>query len=272
MGKKQDPFGDKFKAAEKNIPEVLPNPKDGTTAWYAIRIDGRSFSTFTKGCGKPFDSLIKEAFDYSVESIMRDFAGAVCAYYQSDEVSIIFNSGNLPESELWFGGKRDKILSVSASLMTAYFNESYVSDKLASFDARIVMLDSEQDALDYLFWRYLDCKRNAVSSIAHAILGKKAIEGKNHKERKEMTLAEVTKSETIVSGMKPLTLFRLKESPHLIKNLKDLFWPEYLVGSFLSDHSLEDSWCVDFAPDFSRIDSIPKIPALGWAEEVVSWP
>ena len=56
-----------------------------------IRIDGRSFSKFTRGYDKPWDIRIKSSMTAAAEALMADVQGAKIAYLQSDEISILIN-------------------------------------------------------------------------------------------------------------------------------------------------------------------------------------
>src|SRR6478752_5397952 len=114
-----DPLGDKFKAAER-YHESLVKDRGG---YLIVRLDGKAFHTFTRGCEKPFDSGLTNAFDNAVYAMCRESDIPIkFAYTQSDEVSLLIDNRGI---EPWFGGKVQKVVSVTASTMTAYFNAHY---------------------------------------------------------------------------------------------------------------------------------------------------
>ena len=55
----------------------------------AIRVDGRSFHTFTKGFQKPFDEVLIKSMQETAKYMCENIQGAKIAYVQSDEITII---------------------------------------------------------------------------------------------------------------------------------------------------------------------------------------
>jgi tRNA(His) 5'-end guanylyltransferase len=53
-----------------------------------MRIDGKAFHTYTRGCAKPFDAGLMDDMDKTATALCEDIQGAVFAYVQSDEISI----------------------------------------------------------------------------------------------------------------------------------------------------------------------------------------
>lgn len=68
----------------------------------------------------------------------REIQQCMFAHGQSDEVSILLNGWGRANSEVWFGGKIDKINSVAASIFTANFAEiaAYTNRPFGRFDCR----------------------------------------------------------------------------------------------------------------------------------------
>jgi len=159
-----------------------------------IRIDGKAFHTYTKGLKKPFDEDLIEDMNATAEYLCQNIQGTKFAYTQSDEISIFITDFDTLESQLWFDGNVQKITSISASLATAKFNQSVLSReankqlsgsigniesfKLAHFDSRVFQLPTRTEALNYLKWRYMDCERNSVSSVAQTHFSPKELHGK----------------------------------------------------------------------------------------------
>lgn len=164
----------------------------------AVRIDGRAFHTFTRGCDKPFDTALSESFHHATKVLVKE-SGAVIGYTQSDEISLILYQDD-PKSELFFDGKVYKLTSVLASIATAAFNQMWSLTqqaarknakepwdiKPATFDCRVWQLPTKWEAVNMLLWREKDAHRNSVSSAAQSVYSDKELHGKGRAEMHEM--------------------------------------------------------------------------------------
>lgn len=153
-----------------------------------IRIDGRAFHTFTRPFEKPWDRGLHSALIDGANELLMQIAGAVFAYVQSDEVSILV--GSRPVAHTWFGGTHAKITSVSASVMTAAFNRYLLLEgpptrfvlskcggsRWATFDSRVFSI-SAGEVEDYFVWRQRDAIRNSVLTMAQIYLGHREVSG-----------------------------------------------------------------------------------------------
>ena len=54
-----------------------------------IRVDGKAFHTFTRGCDKPFDMNLIRCMDGTAQHMCSKIQGAAFAFVQSDEISIL---------------------------------------------------------------------------------------------------------------------------------------------------------------------------------------
>ena len=81
-----------------------------------IRLDGKAFHTFTRGMERPYDERFMNAMDYTAMHLCLDIQGAVMAYVQSDEISILLTDFDKITTDAWFDGQVQKIVSVSASM------------------------------------------------------------------------------------------------------------------------------------------------------------
>jgi len=88
-----------------------------------MRIDGKTFSTYTKGLNKPFDEGLIEDMQQTAIYLCENIQGAKCAYVQSDEISILITDYDKLTSDAWFDYNIQEMISVSASLATAKFNQ-----------------------------------------------------------------------------------------------------------------------------------------------------
>lgn len=55
----------------------------------AIRIDGKSFHTFTRGFRKPFDEILMKSMQDTMKYLCAHVEGCVLGYTQSDEITLI---------------------------------------------------------------------------------------------------------------------------------------------------------------------------------------
>lgn len=129
MGKiKKDSLGDRQKQYEEVQKHYLV-PKMP----FIIRIDGKAFHTYTRGFVKPFDNVMGAAMKRTMQSLCEDIPGAVFGYTQSDEITIVCKYTDRIKSQAWFGGRVEKIIAITASKATKYFNK-YFRDEVENFE------------------------------------------------------------------------------------------------------------------------------------------
>ena len=173
-----------------------------------IRIDGRAFHTFCRGLKKPYDRIFAESMQATTLNLCKNIEGCKLAYTQSDEISLLLTDYDELETQAWFDKNLQKIVSISASLATLYFNTSfkdlseewwrsnnhlarYISDEdskyfetlcnrkfTATFDSRAFCLPKEEVA-NYYIWRQKDATRNSINSLAQANFSHKSLQGLN---------------------------------------------------------------------------------------------
>jgi tRNA(His) 5'-end guanylyltransferase len=85
-----------------------------------------------------------------------------------------------------------KIVSVSASIFTAHFNDAYKSKsgKLANFDARVFMVPTEDEMLNNLIWRQQDATRNSIQQYTLSMFPHKSIQGLNVSQQQDKMMLE----------------------------------------------------------------------------------
>lgn len=181
-----------------------------------IRLDGRAFHTFTRGLKKPYDEVFINAMKQTVLRLVKEVQNCVFAYTQSDEITLVLVDYKALNTDCWFDNEVQKIVSISASLATIYFNkafEQFANNKLANisddndqdlkyvktlrdtlracpvFDSRVFNVP-ENDVVNAVIWRQQDCIKNSINSVAQSMFTRKQIEGKSGKERVEMMLQE----------------------------------------------------------------------------------
>jgi len=165
----------------ENVPRIKLTPRMPII----IRIDGKSFHTYTKGFNRPWDATVQCAMSLAAIDLVKENIGAEIAYIQSDEISLVLNTYKTFETQPWFDGNVQKIASVSASIATYAFNSIMSTNKRALFDSRCFVVPKE-DVVNYFIWRQQDAIRNSISSLAQSTFPHKLLQGKNAIKMKQM--------------------------------------------------------------------------------------
>ena len=204
---KYETLSDRMKGAYENkyriyLTERLP---------VIIRLDGKSFHTFCRGLKKPFDPLFIKVMQQTMLKLCENISGCKLGYIQSDEISLLLMQDR-NESQPWFDNNLQKIVSVSASMATLYFNKffeeacfDYLGELLklgawnvdendplkeeekyldilseksftATFDSRVFLLPKEE-VNNYFLWRQQDATRNSILSLAQSLYSDKEMKG-----------------------------------------------------------------------------------------------
>lgn len=177
---RKDEFGDRMKAYE--AVHDIRTPKGHPVV---ARIDGRSFSKFTKGLDRPFDA----AMTYSMTETTRALVEATHAkigYTQSDEITLIYEAP--PEGEMFFDGRIAKLTSVLAGIASTEFvlqcpYEYRVRQLRPHFDCRVFAVPTRTEAANALLWRAQDCRKNAIQSVSQSLFSHKELHGKNQADQ-----------------------------------------------------------------------------------------
>lgn len=159
-----------------------------------IRLDGKAFHTYTRDMDKPFDKDLSEVRYQTVKMLVDNVQGCVLGYSQSDEISLLLKDWDTFQSQAWFDNKLQKIVSVVASMCTAYWQQNCNlldgertsgSDKFAGktalFDARAFNVPKE-DVVNYFLWRQIDWERNSIQMLAQSVYSHKQLQGVSCKE------------------------------------------------------------------------------------------
>ena len=180
---KEMSLSDKFKSREAELRSVLPENK-----FYAIRLDGKAFHTFTKQYERPFDNRFMDSMDAAAQFVIDQVVtGALLAYVQSDEITVVFTDKTGKDTQLPFSGKVEKLLSVSASAATGGFMKfDNATNGVPLFDARFTLLEDLGEVLEYMTWRRLDAQKNSVSMAAETLFSHSELKGVGTKERREL--------------------------------------------------------------------------------------
>lgn len=181
-------FGDRMKAYEAYETERYFLPM---LPIYA-RVDGRSFSRFTKNMKRPYDETMSRVMVEVTKRLLEE-THAVIGYTQSDEISLCWYPRSFG-SEVFFGGRVFKMTSSLAALTTGYFlreamhewPERCNGNRVPTFDARIYQLPTLEECANTFLWRERDATKNAISMAAQSVYSHKQLHKKNGSEMQEM--------------------------------------------------------------------------------------
>lgn len=190
----KDTLGDRMKAFEGVWGQVLP-PRMPVM----LRLDGKAFHSYTKGLARPFCPELVEVMNITAQKLCKEIQGAQIAYVQSDEISIFVHNYKTYDAQAWFGGKIQKMVSVSAAIASATFTaESWrlrdpgdtVPNKAslirpACFDSRVYVLP-ESEVCNAFIWRQQDATRNSIQMLARSLYSHRELDHKNTSQLQEL--------------------------------------------------------------------------------------
>jgi len=191
-------LGDRMKHYESfSPPRMMPRQP------VLIRLDGRAFHTWTKGLDRPFDPFFHNAMKATTR-LLAEEANACCAYTQSDEISLVLDPNSdeegryIPNSDVWFDGRRDKINSILAATCSIQFmgrlakssSEVLRNKPSALFDCRCWNVPDRMEAINYLIWREQDAVRNSIQSLGQHLLGHARMNGLKNDAVQELVFQE----------------------------------------------------------------------------------
>lgn len=154
------------------------------------RIDGRSFSSFTRGMVRPYDKTMSDMMIETTKFLVEE-TNANVGYTQSDEISLAWHSTD-HRSQVWFDGRIMKMTSQLAAQATLIFNrlvsERYPQyyNRMASFDARVWQVPNRTEAANMFVWREWDATKNSITMAASHYYSHAELQGKNGAEKQEM--------------------------------------------------------------------------------------
>lgn len=190
-----DSFGDRMKryeaASDFRLPVRLP---------VLLRLDGNSFSAFTKGAKleKPFDRRFERAMDAAATATLA-FTHGLVAYIQSDEITVLLRNDRSHQDEPLLGNRIQKICSLAASTCAVSFDRTLRAEGVEfggapAFDCRAYVLP-HSDVNNAFLWRQRDAFKNCVGSYAFYKLGgagaaTKRLQGVSTAQRQELIFSE----------------------------------------------------------------------------------
>ena len=175
---KADDLGNRMKVYERSYKTII-TPK----LPIIIRVDGKAFHTLTKSFSRPFDYRIENAMSNVALALCSEIDGAVFAYRQSDEVSVLIRNDQSYTTEAWFSNSVQKMVSVAASIAAVTCSQTL--EKTAYFDARVFSLPPSE-VVNYFIWRQQDASRNSIQMLARSLYSHKECHKKNTAQLNEL--------------------------------------------------------------------------------------
>lgn len=177
-----------------------------------IRIDGKTFHTFTRGFNRPFDTILADTMQETMKYLCQNIQGCVLGYTQSDEITLVLVDYKDIDTCAWFDYNIQKCTSVAASMATLAFNRIFTQKvysledntveelryietlknavaKGAMFDARIFNIPKEE-VCNNILWRQQDATRNSIQMVGRANFSDKQMHKKNISEIQDMLMLE----------------------------------------------------------------------------------
>lgn len=191
-----------------------------------IRLDGRSFHTFTRGFKKPFDDILIDTMQQTALYMCQNVQNCVLAYTQSDEISLLLIDYKNLDTQPWFDNRIQKIVSTSAALASITFKEifknniekfgyknipdwdmggtneyltnqqqedlKYIQKLYSAIENKYRGFDSrcfnlsKDEVTNYFFWRQQDCICNSIQMVGQANFAQNELQNKNTASIKEM--------------------------------------------------------------------------------------
>lgn len=166
-------LGDRLKRYE----ETTEGPRLDVALPIYARIDGRSFSKFTRELGR--DQIMSDAMINTMKGLV-DKTHARIGYTHCAEISLVFLADS-PGSNTIFNGRQQKMVSALAALATAIFTNAIPrswAEYLPHFDCRVCQLPCKTEAANILHWRWKDATEYAIQMVALENFSSKQLHGK----------------------------------------------------------------------------------------------
>ena len=157
-----------------------------------VRVDGRSFHTFTRQFEKPFDLILNECLNRTMQFLCQEVQCCKIGYRQSDEISLILFDNESLTTEPFFDNEVQKITSTIASMTSVefckqlvYYKRLDVLEKWPTFDCRCFSIP-ETEVTNYIWWRTLDAMRNSIQGVAQSKFSHSQLLNKDTNQMQEM--------------------------------------------------------------------------------------
>jgi tRNA(His) guanylyltransferase len=176
------PLDERMKRYEHAFRQYLPR-----RTYTLIRLDGRAFHTYLRGAERPFDNAFIRDMDTVALALCMEIQGAEFAYVQSDEISLLLTDFATPQTQPWFDGNLNKVLSISAACASAMLTTLRIEKPgMPQFDSRAWTMSDPVEVANYFVWRQRDAVRNSVQMVGQAHFSQSQLHGKSCADIQEM--------------------------------------------------------------------------------------
>ena len=259
-----DALGDRMKRYENisriKLPRRIP---------VIIRVDGKAFHTFTRGLARPFDSILMNSVQRTMQKLCENIQGAKFAYCQSDEISILLTDYATITTDAWFDYNVQKMTSISASMATSYFNKFFAEEihkaiesstdpeakahleAMAERNVGNALFDSRAFSIPFdevcncFIWRQKDARRNSIEMVGRYHLGHSALMNKTCNMIQDMLFTQkgINWNDLPVDCKRGVSCYRVPRE----EDMPDPRHPGQTV------HVTRKSWIIDHdTPEFSK--------------------
>jgi tRNA(His) guanylyltransferase len=178
-------LGDRMKQYEHTTRVIAPR-----RMYSLMRVDIRAAHSYLRHAQRPFDHGFITDMDAVAEALCKEVMGAVFAFTQSDEISLLFHDFASTGTQPWFGGVMAKQLSISAALASATLSRLRPDDPPVMFDSRVWHMADPVEVANYFVWRQRDAIRNSIQMVAQSNFSHRELQGLNTDQLQEKLWAE----------------------------------------------------------------------------------
>jgi tRNA(His) guanylyltransferase len=146
---------------------------------------------------RPFYKPLHDCMVETVKYLCDEISTCMIGYTQSDEISLLLKDFTKFKTQPWFDNEVQKMVSTSASLATAIFNDlapkhlpaELRKSRFGIFDSRVFNVPFEE-VCNYFIWRQQDATRNSINSVGQAHFKQSELNGKNTDEVQQMLITQ----------------------------------------------------------------------------------
>ncbi|BDD79779.1 hypothetical protein [Burkholderia phage FLC9] len=155
-----------------------------------VRMDGRAFSTFTRGLKRPYDERLSTCMIETTGKLVEQWH-ATLGYTQSDEITIFLKNDD-PLALMPYDGRVQKLIGAFASSVTGKFIRQmnlHLPEKAhidPEFDCRVWQLPNMEEVFNMFLWRESDATTNSIQMAAQSHYSHKQLHKKGWSDLNEM--------------------------------------------------------------------------------------
>ena len=183
---RKDKLGDRMKRYEmteggRRLMPLLP---------IVVRMDGISFSNFTRGLKRPYDENFSRCMIETTRLLVERWH-ATLGYTQSDEITLFLKNDD-PDALMPYDGRVQKLVGAFASSATGRFIKQVQqhlpqkADRDPEFDCRVWQLPNLDEVFNMSYWRECDATTNSIQMAAQSQYSHRQLHKKGWADLNEM--------------------------------------------------------------------------------------